>query len=311
MNNKTKILIVGIGGVGGYIGGLLAKQYQEDDLIDIYFLARGKHLEEIQKNGLKVIQGESTFISHPKLATDNPSDIGPVDYILLCTKSYDLESTLEQLKPCIVDSSMILPLLNGVDSSNRIKKVFPFTKILDGCIYIVSRLKEPRVIEMSGNICKLYFGNENLEKHRLTELEVLLNNASIDATSSHDIQKIIWEKFIFISATASATSYFDHTIGQLLSDADELQVVQKLIEEVITVAKASNIELPLDIHEKTLNKLKVLPFETTSSMHSDFKNHKSSTELESLTGFVVREGERLHINTPIFDRIFNHLKTKI
>ena len=89
--------IYGIGGVGGYFGGLLAKQFSESNEIEIYFLARGENLKQIQKNGLKVIKGDTQFIVKPKLATDNANEIGIADYIILCTKSYDLEKTIEQL----------------------------------------------------------------------------------------------------------------------------------------------------------------------------------------------------------------------
>ena len=76
MTKKTKIIIAGIGGVGGYFGGLLAKQFSESNEIEIYFLARGENLKQIQKNGLKVIKGDTRFIVKPKLATDNANEIG-------------------------------------------------------------------------------------------------------------------------------------------------------------------------------------------------------------------------------------------
>lgn len=53
-----KIAIIGVGGVGGYFGGKLAAHYAHEKDVDITFIARGKHLEEIQKNGLKVITAE-------------------------------------------------------------------------------------------------------------------------------------------------------------------------------------------------------------------------------------------------------------
>jgi len=304
---KTKIIIAGIGGVGGYFGGLLAKRFYEDDNVEISFLARGQHLEEIQRGGLKVIKGEEQFIAKPKLATDNPAAIGIADFIILSTKSYDLETVMQQLKPCIGQDTVILPLLNGVDSRERIKRVFPNNLVLDGCVYIVSRLKQAGIVENSGNIQSLYFGLDNFTSDKLGLLERLFKEANIEATLSQNISTIIWEKFIFISPTATATTYYDKCIGDILSDEESLNTTRALIEEVKQVAQANHVQVSEDITEKTVNKLKALPYESTSSMHSDFKSKKPNNELQSLTGFVINEGRKFNIATPTYSRAYAHL----
>ena len=171
---KTKIIIAGIGGVGGYFGGLLANCFYENENVEIIFFARGRHLKEIQNNGLKVIKGDSEFIARPALATDNPAETGIADYIIVATKSYDLETVVRQLLPCINQDTIVLPLLNGVDSKERIKNILPGNIVLDGCAYIVSRLKQAGVIENSGNIQTLYFGLDNFVNDRLLLLENFL-----------------------------------------------------------------------------------------------------------------------------------------
>src|SRR5659263_180806 len=113
---KIKIAIIGLGGVGGYYGGLLAKQYADNPEVEIYFVARGEHLKKVQENGLKLITDKGTFQVHPTLATDNVTEIGMADYIIMTPKSYDLDSTVAQIKPCVVANTVILPLLNGIDN---------------------------------------------------------------------------------------------------------------------------------------------------------------------------------------------------
>lgn len=307
---NTKILIAGIGGIGGYFGGLLAKHYYDNKNINIHFYARGAHLNEIQKNGLKVIQGEIEFISKPTVASDNPTDIGVVDFVIVATKSYDLEAVIQQLGPCINRETIILPLLNGVDNKERIKNLLPDNITLDGCAYIVSRLKQDGVVENKGNIQTIFFGLDHITTDRFQLLEALLKKAKIEATLTQDISRILWEKFIFISPTATATSYFDSSIGELISDKIKLLTTLKLVEEVTMIAKAKNILVPDDIVEKTLNKLKALPFETTSSMHSDFKNKKPKNELQSLTSYVLSEGQKHDIKTPTYHTLYQELKKK-
>lgn len=297
---KTKIIIAGIGGVGGYFGGLLAKHFYDKEDVEINFVARGGHLKEIQKNGLKVIKGNTEFIAKPTLATDNPAEIGIANFIIITTKSYDLETIVQQLQPCINQDTIILPLLNGVDSKERINNILPDNTVLEGCAYIVSRLKKAGVIENSGNIQTLYFGLDKLIDKRLLLLESLFKEANIEAFLSDNISTIIWEKYIFISPTATATSYFDKCIGEVLADKEKSEIIRALIEEVKQLAKAKGVFVSDDITEKTLNKLKALPFEATSSMHRDFKNNNPTNELLSLTGYVVYERQKYNLETPTY-----------
>ena len=303
---KQKILIVGIGGVGGYFGGLLAKAYEHDHTIDIYFLARGTHLKNIRQKGLKVIQKENTFIANPKLATDDPSKIGQVNAIILCTKTYDLETVLISLKPCIDSKTVLLPLLNGVDSSRRIKSIFPQNEVLNGCVYIISKIKNPGVVENFGNIQTLYFGPDQMQVNTPINLEEIFKNAGVNSTFSEKIQTVIWEKFIFISATATATSYYNCTLGELLENDDKRADLNALIKEATAVARLKHIEISATIEQDTLIKLKSLPFETTSSMQRDFSQQRK-TEVSALTAIVVTESRLLGAPAPTYEKMLKHL----
>jgi len=298
----TKIVIAGIGGVGGYFGGLLAKKYRKKSEIDIIFLSRGEHLKQIKKNGLKLIKGKEEFVVFPELATDNAKEIGIADFIIICTKSYDLEATIEQLKPCIDNDTLLLPLLNGVDASERIQKLLPYNSVLKGCVYIVSHVKEPGVVENSGNIQKLFFGLDNEINQDLLFLEDILENAGIEVTLSEEISNIVWQKFIFVSPIAATTTYFDSNIGEVVEKNETILI--KLIDEVSKVAKAKGIILDKGVKENSLSLIKSLPSEISSSMHRDFKNGKANTEIESLLGFVVKAGKELHIETPAYDKVY-------
>ncbi len=310
MSTKTKIVIAGIGGVGGYFGGLLAKHYYDSENVEIIFFARGQHLKEIQKNGLKVIKANNDFLAYPKIATDNPKEIGIANLIVICTKSYDLEEVVQQLQTCINEHTILLPLLNGVDSKERIKNIVPDNIVLEGCVYIVSRLQQAGVIENSGNIQTLYFGLDNFVNEKLLVFEKLFKEANLDATLSKNISTAIWEKFIFLSPIATATSYYDKCIGELLSDIESLETIKLLIEEVKKVAAIKGIIVSEDITEKTMAKLKHLPFETTSSMHIDFKNKKLKTELKTLTEYVIVEGKKHNVLTPTYFKLNTYLEKK-
>jgi 2-dehydropantoate 2-reductase len=305
---KQKIIIAGIGGVGGYFGGLLAHRFENSDRAAVYFVARGQHLKQIKTNGLNVKKGDHTFIAKPELATDQPSEIGIADLIIISTKSYDLEAMMEQLAPCINKDTILLPLLNGVDSREKIKKMFPEILVLDGCVYIVARLTEPGFIENKGNIQKLYFGLDGIANKRLTSLEQLMKEAGIEAFFSQTISTVIWEKFIFISPTAAATSYFDSSIGAILADTEKLSTLDSLMEEIKQIANAKQITISKDITDKTLKILHALPYETTSSMHTDILNGKPVSEIESLIAYVVKEGEKNNLSMPVYKQVYKVLQ---
>lgn len=302
-----KILIVGIGGVGGYYGGLLAKKYAESKNIEIYFLARGAHLQKIRENGLTIITETETFVVHPKLATDKVSEIGIVDIAIITPKSYDLNSTIEQISPCIGSETVILPFLNGVDISDRIRAILPTTEVWDGCVYIVGRLNEPGVIQSSGGVHDLFFGHEGSGSHKLVEMEKIMLEAGIKAKLSKNIRMIIWRKFIFISVTATLTSYYNVGFRELLTEPERKETTLKLLYEIAALAKREGIVFEHDIIETTLKHIERLPFDTTSSMHSDFKNNRR-TELETLTGIVIELGKKYNIPTNEYERVYNALK---
>ena len=307
---KTKLIIAGIGGVGGYFGGLLAKHYSNSESVEVNFVARGQHLAEIQEKGLTVIKGETPFVARPKMATDQPSEIGKADIILICTKSYDLENVLQQLEPCIHEGTILLPLLNGIEGKERIEQYFPNNLVLDGCVYIVSRLKQAGVIENSGNIQTLYFGNNQAKIDKLVELEQLFKAANIEANYVQNSAQIIWEKFIFLSPIASVTSYYDKSVGEIISNDESFATAKSLIEEVVRLANAKNNSFSDDIVEKTIAKFQSLPYETTSSMHNDFKNGKSTTELSSLTAYVISECENYGLPSPTYSKLYAELALK-
>ena len=302
----TKIVIVGLGGVGGYYGGLLAKTYADNPSMEIYFVARGEHLKKVQQKGLTVITETGTFVAQPTLATDQVSEIGIADYVILTTKSYDLEATVDQIKPCVGENTVILPLLNGADISARIRAVLPGIEVWNGCAYIVARLNEPGVVESSGNLHRLNFGYENQTNTRLLYFEKLLKDAGIDATFYINIKSVIWKKFFFISSTASLTSYFDVSFGALLTDEDRKTTLVSLLEELLLVANSEGAEMNRNIIDKTIHQLENLPFDTTSSMHSDFQAGRN-TELQTLTGIVIELGKKHGIPTPTYEKVFDKL----
>jgi 2-dehydropantoate 2-reductase len=303
---KTRIGILGLGGVGGYFGGLLAKAYFESDTIEIIFIARGETQKVIAQNGLKIIADTKELIVFPSLVSNNPDEIGKLDYLICATKTYDIETSFESIKNCITPNTIILPLYNGVDATERIQILFPKNTVLQGCVYIVSMIESPGIIKKIGLYEKLFFGSKNAPVSKLNELQSIFENANIESYLVENIEETVWEKFIFISALASATSYLNQNIGGILNHPENKAVYSSLLNEITAVAFAKGLALPNDIVAQTIIKLEKTPKDATSSMHRDLLAGRN-TEVVSLTEYVVKAGLKYGVATPMYQIILDEL----
>jgi len=297
-----RIGILGLGGVGGYFGGLLAKAYYKSEEIEVIFIARGETQKAIAENGLKIITDDSETVVYPKLVSNNPYEIGILDYLICATKTYDIEESLLSLQQCIAQETVILPLYNGVDAPERIHKLFPENDILKGCVYIISMIFSPGTIRKIGFYEKLFFGSKTASISKLNELQSIFQKAKIESYLVENIEETVWEKFIFISALASVTSYLNQNIGQILSNPDAKAIYVELLKEIEMVAKAKGLQLSDDIVNQTIVKLEKSPKEATSSMHRDYLAG-NKIEAASLTKFVVEEALKYGVKTPLYEKI--------
>ena len=305
---SIKIAFSGIGGVGGYYGGMLAKHGEQNKDINVYFISRGENLELIRKQGLEIKLPHSSQIVHPQLATDKPAEIGPVDYLFCTTKNYDLEDNIRQLAPLIDSKTVIIPLLNGVDVVDRIRDLLPQQEVWYACVYIGARLTAPGLVSLFTERERLWFGssNPNSDRKQQEQLLNLLLAAGIGAENPEDIVLRIWQKFFLISLSATITSYYDQSIGEVLEYHSEDYYL--LGAELKAIAVAKGICLPTDICEQVLVAQRKMPYKETTSMHTDFKKG-NRTELETLTGYVVKSGKDLGLSVANYEKMYAKLKS--
>lgn len=302
---KLRIAFSGLGGVGGYYGGLLAARYQGTEKADLFFIARGANLEAIRENGLRVKTGIRTLRAVPALATDRPEEVGPVDYIFCCTKSYDLETNLAELDPMIGPETVIIPLQNGLDIAERIQKQRPGQVVWKGCTYIGARLKQPGFVEKVSAKERLFFGSgPGGDKERQNKLLKLLTYARLNAFNPTDIETRIWKKFFMISTAATITSFFNQSIDLVIEH--HLDMFVALGNELKSVAEAKGLVLPDDIVYASIEAQKMMPAGFTTSMHSDFLAGKQ-TELDSLTASVIRMAEETGVDVPTYRFMYDGL----
>ncbi|MDD4356392.1 MAG: 2-dehydropantoate 2-reductase [Smithellaceae bacterium] len=302
-----RIGIVGIGGVGGYFGGKLAREHASSGRHEIIFIARGEHLQAIQHNGLKLFTREGDYVAWPNVATDNPAVAGMFDLVFFCVKSYSLESSALCVKPNIHKNTVVVPLLNGVESAGRLRQVLPDADIIDGCVYIISHIENPGVIRQEDGACKLIFGtNDEQSSLKYTTILDILLQAKINAKLTYRISEALWEKYLLMCPLGSLTAATNKTYGALLADSALKTKLRGMMEEVTAVARARNVHLSENAIDRTIEMVGRFAFDAKTSMQLDNEKGRQ-TEVDTLTGFLCRAGRESGIPTPLHDEVYQQI----
>ena len=303
-----KIVIVGIGGIGGIIGGKLA-QYKSGD---VNFFCRGETLKKLLSDGLELRWNNNPCIVRPNLATNDAHKIGVADVVIFAVKNYNLISAANEIAPIVGKETVVIPLLNGMDARRKLKAIFMGSDVLGGCIYVSAFAVSPGIVQQNGNVLKVLFGSsdltedENIKKY--SGIRNIFETAGINTTLTSNIENEMWLKFIMISSLGTATSLYKRNVGELFSDKDSTEEFKGLVREIVSVAEAKGVILPENIEEETLKKASSFTPETKTSMQLDFEK-KSNNELEALTGYVCEEASNLGIAVPLYDKAYTSLRS--
>jgi len=302
-----RIGIIGIGGVGGYYGGKLALKYSGRSKHEVIFFARGAHLEAIRRDGLRLVTVDGEYLVRPAQATDNAGEIGPLDLAIFCTKSYGLEDAARAVAGNLFDDSVVLPLLNGVDITERLRAVLPRGAVLYGGVFISSAIQGPGVVKQVGGTGQLFFGPADpadVETYR--PIETLLRDAGIKAELSADALLPLWTKYIFIGPMAGVTSLTGKPFGEVLGNPADRALVEGMMKEIEAVARKKGVRLPPDIVETSLGKAAAFAPTTKTSMQLDYERG-NRTELDIFTAYMVKAGKELGIPVPLHKKVYVEL----
>lgn len=307
---KTRIAIAGIGGVGGYIGGNLAHYYYDKEEIEIIFIARGEMAEAINEKGLYLLSNGTSYNCVPTLTSDNPLEIGTIDILILCTKNFSTEEVLRKYGNNLSLNSTIITSQNTVNGKEIITPYLPDgVTLMEGIIYISSKILDPGTIQHVSGTSKFIFGSEE-KNNRLGEyISKIFNDAGIDTLYTNTIETFLWKKFMFVSPTAMVTAIYQITFSEILENKETEYLFIELISELMLLAKAKNIE----VDEKTIaNNLKLLENfgdQVKSSFQLDLEKNKP-TEINSLVKYVIEEAKLFQVPTPHFESALKQLLEK-
>jgi len=305
-----KVAVVGIGGVGGYYGGKLAARFSPGSEHEILFFCRGAHLDAIRRDGLKLVAKDVDVVARPALATGDAADMGMVDVAIFAVKGYSLPEAAAAMRPAIGASTVVIPVGNGVDNDEVLKRVLGVGRVLNGCVYISTHIEAPGVVEQTGGSRKLFFGSPDGAVEPYRDIEAMLKDAGIDATLSDHILRDVWAKFIFIDAISGVTSLRGVTIGTVLGTPELRDMLEGLMREVEGLARRLDVGLPEGIVEQAIDRASAFPPNTKTSMQLDVEKG-AHTELDTMLGYVMRTGIERGIPTPRHTQVYGALSRSV
>jgi 2-dehydropantoate 2-reductase len=292
-----RIAVIGSGGIGGYYGALLAKGGH-----DVVFVARGAHLEAMQRHGLTVRTpaGETTV---PVTAVAGTEQVKPVDLVLFCVKSYDTESAAPLLRPLMGPDTAILTFQNGVDNPDTIGAVVGSGAVLPGAVYVALQLAGPGVVVRTGGEGRMVFGEpDGVVSERIRRIAGAFTQSAIAHEISSDILRLQWEKFLFITGIGGVTALARSGIGPLLATPEGRALLSGSCDEIVAVAAATGAPLTPAAARAALEQAATVPPQWRSSMARDLEDGRR-LEVDALSGAVVRRGLAHDISTPIHQMI--------
>ena len=311
-NNKLKnICVCGIGGVGGYFGGKLALAMNKGLLKNknIYFMARGKHLEEIKKNGLILNTAEKDgLICKPTMITDDLSELPDIDIYMISVKSYDLEEIIKQISKKVTKHTIIMPLLNGIDICERIRAILKDGIVLPSTVYLGSFIEKPGMVTQRGGGIMVSGLDPNFLDFEPQDFIKIFTDASITLKWSNDSYPPIWEKYIFVASLALVSADADKTLGQVLEDEELTSTMRKIMEEIVSIGIKKGIKLPKNIINKVLESMKTFPHELKTSYQRDVEKKGKKNEGDIFGGAIISQGKKYNVPTPITELVFTRIQ---
>ena len=293
-----KYLIYGAGGIGGCLAAFLAQGGK-----DVSLIARGAHLEAIQKNGLVLETGRGTF-AVPVRACEQEQVTDKPDVIFVCVKGYSLEGTLPTLKRLSDGHTIVIPLLNIYGTGARLQPELSPALVTDGCIYIAAEIKAPGTVHMSGDIFRVVFGPRTQGEYRpeLEEVARDLNDCGVEGILSQNIQRDALMKFSVVSPMAACGIYHDIQVGGMQAPGQPREDFKALVAEIGALAQAMGYPFPEDPVARNLAIQDALDPDASTSLKRDLDAGKPS-EVDGLIFEVVRLGRKYHVPTPMYDRV--------
>ena len=286
------VIICGLGALG------LTYANKLKDVCNLKILADSNRIENYKKNH-PIFNDKPTEFDYI-----TPKDSFCADLIIITTKSTGLDSAIEYLKNFITTNTIIISLINGISSEEKIAQAYPNTKVIRSFFIGHSAIGE----NFSNNQKKYYqdgIGKIVLEPNN--DLENFLKNNSINFEISNNISYSLWLKFGVNIILNELTAINKCTVGELRKNPEYLPLAKNLLKEVKEIAKAQGIKNLKNYEQKVLESTNLVADDGKTSMYQDILARKK-TEVDIFSGEIIRLGNKYGIKTPYNEEIYSKIK---
>lgn len=314
-----RVVIVGAGAIGGYIGARLAREGA-----DVVLFARGPHLAAMESRGLRVISPEGDFAVKPAV-TGDLSTIGPADVVFLGVKAHSLTAVAPTLHSLFGPDTVVVSTQNGVpwwyfqniggeleglqlervDPGGVIAAAIEPRRVVASLAYFSTDIAEPGVIHHTeGN--RISFGEpDGTRTARTKKIAEALIAAGFRCPITTRIRHEIWVKLLGNVAFNPISALTGGTLDEMVRHSEVSRLVREVMMETEAVAGKLGIELPISIDQRMAGAEKVGAHKT--SMLQDYEAGRPM-ELEAVVGAVVELGERLGVPMPATRAVYSCTK---
>jgi len=309
-----KVCVYGAGAIGGYLGVQLAQAGA-----DVSLVARGAHLAAMKANGLKLLIGDEERVVRPR-CTDNPAELGPQDFIIICLKAHSIAGVIDSMKPLLASHTRIVTAVNGIPywyfykhggayegstlesidpGGRQWRELGPERGI--GCIvYPATEIEAPGVIRhVYGD--RFPIGEPSGEKTADVEnLSALFVKAGLQSPVLDRIRDEIWLK-LWGNVCLNPISALTHaTLDVICSDPATRALSKSIMLEAQTIAETFGVKFRVDVERRIEGARKVGAHKT--SMLQDLERGRPM-EIDPLVTVVQEMGRLTKIPTPSLDAV--------
>lgn len=294
--SNLRAAVVGAGAVGSFFGGMLARSG-----VPVTLIGRDAHVDAVRREGLAIERADGT-VRIELAASTRLQDAAGANLVLVCVKTPDTEDIARALAPQLGAEALVISLQNGVDNVERMHRSAGIAAA-GAAVYVAADLVAPGHVRHGGR-GDLVLGavpsvplEERAGRTTLAEVAARFEHAQVPCRVVADIREALWTKMVLNCAYNALSAVGRAQYGPLVAAPGVRDLMLDIVGEVLAVAQAHGVTLPrASIAEAVFNLARGMPTATSSTAQDLARGRR--TEIDSLNGFIVREGERLGIAVP-------------
>ena len=286
---SVRVAVVGAGAVGCYYGGMLARAG-----VPVTLIGRAAHVDAMKRDGLRL----TTAAFDERVRVEASTDVAAVagaDLVLVCVKSTDTAPTAAELGPHLAPGAVVLSLQNGVDNAPRMQAALG-RPVAPAVVYVAAEMGEPGQVRHKGR-GELVIPSDIRGPFDPAAIVALFAPAGVPVDLSDNVVGALWGKLLLNCGYNAISAIADIPYGRMMASAGIAQSVHGAVAECLAVAAALKVTIPGDVRASVERIASSMPGQVSSTCQ-DLRRGKP-TEIDHLNGYIVREGERLGVATPL------------